>query len=304
MEKNTFDQTLTQLSSTLTPLLQNNHMPPGLYIISTPIGNRGDITLRALYVLSQLTILYCEDTRHTGQLLKRYGLHVPLDSYHEYTTTAKQEKILNQIRDGAHVGLVSDAGMPLISDPGYKLVEACMKAGQYITVLPGASALLTGLVRSGLPTDAFLFLGFLPTKEKQAIEKLLPYKHCQTTLILYETAKRLPETLKILYDILGNRRITLLRELTKQHEEVVPFSLADAPTLLNEKLLTLKGEMVLVIDRDQDASYKNALSADMDAAIHATLQFLSVKETAALLSQLYGKSKKEIYQRALLLKDH
>lgn len=288
----------------LTPLLEKQTYKPGLYIIPTPIGNMGDISLRALYLFSKLSVLYAEDARHTGKLLERYGLHVPLNAYHEHNDHYKTDEIVARIKRGERVGLVSDAGMPLISDPGHPLVAACLEEKLSVVVLPGPSAALTALVGSGLPSHAFTFLGFLPPKEAAREEKLKLHQAGEPTLILYESAERLPQTLKTIRSILGERRIVVARELTKQFEERIHFSSGDIERVLEDGTLTLKGEMVILVEGNQKHEEGDIIeTGTFDSAILKTLSFLSLKDTATLLSSLYDLPKHALYERGLILKN-
>src|SRR5579862_4147350 len=195
-------------------------LAPGLHIVATPIGNLGDITLRALAALAGADLIACEDTRVTRKLLDRYVIATPLTPYHDHNAAQARPALLRRLADGASIALVSDAGTPLVSDPGYKLVCAAQDAGHAVTALPGASALLTALAVAGLPTDQFLFAGFLPPKQAARRARIAELARVPATLVLFETGPRLAATLADLAAGLGQREAAVCRELTKLHEEV------------------------------------------------------------------------------------
>ncbi len=216
-----------------------------LYIVATPIGNLEDITLRALRVLAEVDVIACEDTRHTRKLLTHYKIQTPTISYHEHNERERTTEILSRIARGLTVALVSDAGTPLISDPGFQLVSEAIARGILVVPIPGASALVTALSASGLATNDFLFAGFLPAKPGARRARLGELAAVHTTLIFYEAPHRIKPMLADVQDILGNRRCVLARELTKLHEEFLRGSLSE----LLEKIdaMNLKGEMVLLV---------------------------------------------------------
>ncbi|NTU76559.1 MAG: 16S rRNA (cytidine(1402)-2'-O)-methyltransferase [Alphaproteobacteria bacterium] len=219
-------------------------LAPGLYIVATPIGNLGDITLRALWTLREADVVICEDTRVTGGLLHRYGLKKPLLSYHDHNAEERQPEILARLAQGQKVALVSDAGTPLISDPGYKMVQACRAAAFSVVAVPGASAALTALTVAGLPTDKFLFVGFLPPKQTARRKALEDFNAVSATLVFYEAPARLGAMLADLRDILGAERpAAVARELTKLFEEVKTQSLTELAAAYAEEKET-KGEIV------------------------------------------------------------
>lgn len=216
-----------------------------LYIVSTPIGNMEDITLRALRVLKEVDLIAAEDTRRTGLLLKRYGIQTPLTSYFEGNEFRKREFILSRLKEGKKAALVSDAGTPGISDPGFRLIQLAIENGISIVPIPGPSAVITALSVSGLPTDAFLFKGFLPHKSKKRRDLLKELEHVRETLIFYESPHRIAETLTDIYDILGNRDVVLTRELTKAFEEVLRGKASEIQNRIGER--KWKGEITLVV---------------------------------------------------------
>jgi len=216
-----------------------------LYIVSTPIGNREDITLRALRILKEVDLIAAEDTRHTSFLLRHFGIHTPLTSYFEGNEFKKKEFILSKLKQGHRIALVSDAGTPGISDPGFRLIQTAIEDEIPIVPIPGPSAVITALSVSGLPTDAFIFRGFLPHKMKKRRDLLKELEDVRETLIFYESPHRISETLKDIYEVLGDREIVLTRELTKIYEEVLRGKVSDIQSQIGER--KLKGEITLVI---------------------------------------------------------
>jgi 16S rRNA (cytidine1402-2'-O)-methyltransferase len=222
-----------------------NSTKGSLYIVSTPIGNREDITLRALRILKEVDLIAAEDTRHTILLLRHFGIQTPLTSYFEGNELKKKEFILSKLKQGHRVALVSDAGTPGISDPGFRLIQTAIENQIPIVPIPGPSAVIAALSVSGLPTDAFLFKGFLPHKSKKKRDFLQQLEGIRETLIFYESPHRLSETLNNIFDILGDREMVLTRELTKVYEEVIRGKVSEIQTQIGER--KLKGEITLVI---------------------------------------------------------
>jgi len=216
-----------------------------LYIVSTPIGNREDITLRALRILKEVDLIAAEDTRHTLPFLKHFGIQTPLTSYFEGNELKKKEFILFKLRQGDQIALVSDAGTPGISDPGFRLIQTAIENQIPIVPIPGPSAAITALSVSGLPTDAFLFKGFLPHKSKKRRDLLETLKEVRETLIVYESPHRLVESLEDILVVLGDREIVLTRELTKLYEEILRGKVSEIKTQIGER--KLKGEITLII---------------------------------------------------------
>jgi 16S rRNA (cytidine1402-2'-O)-methyltransferase len=216
-----------------------------LYIVSTPIGNREDITLRALRILKEVDFIAAEDTRHTSLLLRHFGIQTPLTSYFEGNELRKKEFILYKLKQGDQIALVSDAGTPGISDPGFRLIQTAIESQIPIVPIPGPSAVIAALSVSGLPTDAFLFKGFLPHKSKRKRDLLMQLEDVRETLIFYESPHRLSETLIDILDILGDREMVLTRELTKIYEEVFRGRVSDIQSQIGER--KLKGEITLVV---------------------------------------------------------
>jgi 16S rRNA (cytidine1402-2'-O)-methyltransferase len=273
-------------------------VPPGLYLVATPIGNLRDITLRALEVLTAADLIACEDTRHSRKLLDRYDIATPVTPYHDHNATAARPKLIARLAQGASIALISDAGTPLISDPGYKLVREAQAMGSSITVLPGPSALLAALIVSGLATDRFLFEGFLPPKQAARSARVATLKSVSATLVLFETGTRLAAALADLAEALGPRQAAICRELTKVHEEV---RRGDLSTLARHYAAQtdVRGEIVIVVAR---APADEVSEHDLDAVLRAALSRLSVKEAVGEVAALTGSSRRLVYQRALALR--
>ncbi len=216
-----------------------------LYIVSTPIGNREDITLRALRILKEVDLIAAEDTRHTGLLLRHYGIQKPLTSYFEGNELKKRDFILSKLKQGDRIALVSDAGTPGISDPGFRLIQLAIENQIPVVPIPGPAAVIAALSVSGLPTDAFLFKGFFPHKMKKRRDLLKELEDVRETLIFYESPHRISETLRYIYEVLGDREIVLTRELTKIYEEVLRGKVSEIQIQMGER--KLKGEITLVI---------------------------------------------------------
>lgn len=270
-----------------------------LILVSTPIGNLSDISKRAIETLNNADIIACEDTRTSSSLFSLIGVKAKkLIPYHEHNADEIRPKIISYLEQGLLVALVSDAGTPLISDPGYRLVRECRKKGLQVTTVPGANAVLSALQLSGLPSDAFLFAGFLPHKQSARKNHLNTFKSVPATLIFYETANRLIDSLKDILDILGNREMSVVREITKKFEETKSGSVSDLISYYEENDQP-KGEIVLVIDRKSEDTEK----IDIDDLILKTLENSSVKDTAEIVSKISGYPKKEIYKKALDLKN-
>jgi 16S rRNA (cytidine1402-2'-O)-methyltransferase len=274
-------------------------LAPGLYVVATPIGNLGDVTLRALSVLASADLVLCEDTRVTRKLLDRYGLRPPLLAYHEHNAAAVRPRVLARLGEKASVALVSDAGTPLISDPGYKLVETAIGAGHKVFPIPGASAALAALVAAGLPTDRFLFEGFLPPKAGQRRTRIAELASIPATLVLYESGPRLAAALADLSAGLGARPAAVCRELTKAFEEVRRGTLSALAAHYAEAGAP-KGEIVIVIG-PPDAEAKALSPAALDDKIEAALARLSVKDAADMIAAETGMQRRAVYQRALQL---
>jgi 16S rRNA (cytidine1402-2'-O)-methyltransferase len=273
---------------------------PGLYLVATPIGNAADITLRALDILSRADIVLCEDTRIAGKLMKIHGIHPTLQPYHEHNAERVRPMIMKNLKQGMVVAMISDAGMPLVSDPGYKLVEACVKAGLMVTAAPGPTATLTALVLSGLPTNRFFFEGFLPSKTRARQKVLGEISQVPGTLIFLESAKRLVASLIDMRSVLGNRPAALGRELTKFYEEIRRGSLDELVEYYAEAGAP-KGEITLCVG--PPLAIAPPSDEALDAMIKEALKNQSVKEVATHFAMTMGLSKRFLYTRALSLKD-
>jgi 16S rRNA (cytidine1402-2'-O)-methyltransferase len=275
---------------------------PGLHIVATPIGNLRDITLRALATLAGADLIACEDTRVTRKLLDRYAIVTPLTPYHDHNATAARPRLLQRLAEGAAIALVSDAGTPLVSDPGYKLVRAVQEAGYSVTSLPGPSAPLAALAVAGLPTDQFFFAGFLPPKQTARRARIAELARIPATLVFFETGPRVVATLADLAAGLGSREAALCRELTKLHEEV---RRGDLETLARTYAAggELRGEIVLVIA--PPAAQEQPSADDAETLLRQALARVSLKDAVGEVALATGLSRRDLYQRALALaKEH
>lgn len=272
-------------------------LEPGLYLVATPIGNLGDISLRALATLAAADLIACEDTRVTRKLTERYGIATPLTAYHEHNSDEALPKIMARLDQDQAVALVSDAGTPLVSDPGYRLVRAAVEAGHSVTTVPGASSALAALSLSGLPNDRFFFEGFLPPKQTARQKRIAELASVPATLIVFETGPRLAASLADLAEGLGPREAAVCRELTKLHEEV---RRAPLDTLASHYAgdAETRGEIVIVIapppERQTDDS-------DIDAMLREALARASVKDAVGEVASATGRARRDVYQRALEL---
>ncbi len=278
-------------------------MPGTLYLCATPIGNMEDISLRCIRTLKEADLIAAEDTRNSIRILNHYEIKTPMTSYHEHNKIDKGKKLVEQLREGKNIALVTDAGTPGISDPGEELVRMCREAGIPVTAVPGPSACVTALTLSGLPARRFAFEGFLPTEAQEAQEVLAELKNETRTLILYEAPHRLVKTLRILLDTLGNRQVSLCRELTKVHEDVFTTDLAGALSFYQEQ--EPKGEFVLVIAgksraqiRAEEAQAWETLTVQEHMAFYEA-QGMEKKEAMRQVAKDRGVSRREIYQELL-----
>ena len=271
---------------------------PGLYLVATPIGNLGDVTLRALDVLRGVDRIFCEDTRVTSRLLARYGIATSLGIYHDHNAEEARPAILAALRGGERVALVSDAGTPLVSDPGYKLVRAAIAEGLPVSAAPGPSAALTALILSGLPSDAFLFAGFLPPREMARRRALERWRTLEATTVFFEGAPRLADSLADMADVLGNRSAAVARELTKLHEEIRRGPLAELARHYREAGPP-RGEAVIVVG---PAEASQLSGAEIDGRLRAALAELGVRDAAAKIAVETGLGRSELYRRALAIR--
>ena len=272
-------------------------LAPGLHIVATPIGNLGDITLRALAALAGADVIACEDTRVTRKLLDRYSIVTPLTPYHDHNAAVARPKLLRRLAEGGAVALVSDAGTPLVSDPGFKLVRAAREAGAAVSALPGASALLAALAVAGLPTDQFFFAGFRPPKQTARRTRIAELAGIPGTLVLFETGPRVAGTLADLAAGLGDREAALCRELTKLHEEVRRGDLAGLAQSCAAG--ELRGEIVLVVAPSR--APERTTADDAETLLRQALVRASLKDAVGEVAEATGLPRRELYRRALAL---
>jgi len=284
--------------STWTP---EHALTPGLHLVATPIGNLGDITLRALWVLRSADRILCEDTRVTGRLLARYGIAAKLEPYHDHNADRVRPAIIERLRRGEKLALVSDAGTPLVSDPGYRLVREALDESLAVTAEPGPSAAITALILSGLPPDVFLYAGFLPPRQAARRRALGAWRDLAATLVFYEGPSRLAASLADMAVILGDREAAVARELTKLHEEIRRGRLAG----LAEHYRAAgkpRGEVVVVVGPPQPVDPADATSeAEIDRRLGEALARLSLRDAVALLADETGLPRGAVYRRALAL---
>ena len=270
-----------------------------LYIVATPIGNLEDITLRALRVLKEVDLIAAEDTRHTRILLSHYDIRTPLTSYHEHNERTKAQPLVERLLGGENIALVSDAGTPAISDPGYRLVVDAIHAGIRVIPLPGAAALAAALSAGGLPTDRFAFEGFLPAKKHERRARLQELKNDARTLVFYEAPHRLNESLQDMQQIIGERQIAIGRELSKVHEEFLRGTVSEVMARFAER--EVKGEITIVVHgcTDECQVSEENIGTEIRRLID---EGMGMKEISELLGERYHVSKRQIYQLALKLK--
>ena len=265
-----------------------------LYVVATPIGNLEDITFRAVRVLKEADLIACEDTRQTRKLLDHYGISKPLVSYHEHNERTRAAEIIRELESGRTIALVSDAGTPLIADPGYRLVELARERGIVVSPLPGPSAILAALSASGLPTNSFLFHGFLPAKTGQRRKMLEELKACGATMVFYETPHRILQALEDIAAILGSRPLVLARELTKIHEEFLCGTAAELKNTLEQRA-AVKGEFVVMIGKGVAVAEPQTTVEDaVDELIRQGLPRMDALKTVA---RQRGLSKREVYKK-------
>ncbi len=275
-------------------------LDPALYLVATPIGNLADITIRALEVLAAADIVACEDTRVTRVLLERYGIRRKTLAYHEHNASEAGPRLIAELETGRSVAVVSDAGTPLISDPGFRLVEAAQDAGIKVVPVPGPSSVLAALTASGLPSDAFFFAGFLPVKDGQRATRLAEIAGVPGTLIFLESPRRLAASLAAMADALGDRPAAICRELTKAFEEIRHGSLADLATRY-AKAGAPKGEIVICVGPPAEA--ETASAEDVDRILISLAQEMGSSKAAAEAARMTGGKKADLYRRLLALKD-
>ena len=278
--------------------LETVAVDPGLHIVSTPIGNLADITLRALAVLSRAHVIACEDTRVTGKLKSTFGLTAPLFPYHEHNAAKATPRLIERLEQGQIVALVSDAGTPLVSDPGYRLVGAAIEAGVPVIAVPGPSAVLAALVASGLPTDRFLFVGFLPSRTNARRKDLAAVSEIQASLVFYESPNRLAASLKDMAQIFGARPAMIAREITKRFEEINRGPVTDLAESYDSGA-TPKGEIVIVVGPPGDPP--DTAPEEIDRLLTDALRQHGVRDAAAQVAAATGQPRRALYQRALSL---
>ena len=279
------------------PALSDKPLECGLYVVSTPIGNLRDITLRALDVLAQADMVLAEDTRVTAKLMNAYGLKQKLERCDDHAAEAMTPKVLAALAGGARVALVSDAGTPLVSDPGYRLATAAIAAGHRVFPIPGASALLAGMTGAGLPADRFLFVGFPPPKSAGRRAMFEELKAVRATLIFYEGGSRVADSLSDMAAVFGPRPAAVARELTKLHET---FVRAPLPQLAADpRMIAPKGEIVILVGPGEEEA---ASAADADAALAEALTRMGPADAASEVSKALGLKRRDLYRRALEMK--
>jgi 16S rRNA (cytidine1402-2'-O)-methyltransferase len=277
--------------------LVSEPLAAGLYLVATPIGNLSDITLRALSVLARADVIYCEDTRHSAKLLQHYAIGARTRPFHEHNEDREIERVIRDVEAGKRIAVISDAGTPLLSDPGFKLVRAAAAAGITVVSIPGPSAALTALTTGGLPTDAFFFAGFLPPKQAARRTRLSELLSVPGSLIFFESPHRAAETLADMAEVLGNRAAVLARELTKLHEDIVRGTLGSlAETTAGQ---TLKGEIVLVVGPPEAGPVSDDA---INARLSEALAVMSLKDAAKAVADDLGVPKARVYGLGLKAK--
>ena len=290
---------LLQRAQTVLAEQMERPLPPGLYLVATPIGNLADISLRALAVLARADLIAAEDTRHSRKLLSHFGIRAELTPYHEHNAAKERPRLLARIKAGFSVALISDAGTPLISDPGYKLVREALEAGLGVTSVPGASAALAALTSAGLPTDTFLFAGFLPPKAGARRKRLEELKPVPATLIFYETASRLGASLADMAQIFGAREAAVAKELTKLHESVAGGTPAELAALIDPSA-ELKGEFVVLIGPpapDETLVGDEAIVASLKQA----LKHESFRDAVRSVAEKFDLKRSRVYELGVAL---
>lgn len=272
-------------------------LAPGLYLVATPIGHLADMTLRAVAILARADVIYCEDTRHSRTLLAHYAIRATLRPYHEHNAEEQRPRVLKDLDSGRVVALISDAGTPLVSDPGFKLVREAVAHGHAVTAIPGASATLTALIVSGQPTDAFFFVGFLPSKSGARKSRAAELAAIPGTLVFFEAPTRLAATLSDLAAVLGNREAAVARELTKLHEDVRRAPLAELARHFESD--PPKGEVVIVVGPPEDVEVSDTV---IETALVPALESLSIRDASRMVAEQLRISKARVYDVALAMK--
>ena len=271
-----------------------------LYIVATPIGNLQDITQRALETFAQVNLIAAEDTRHSGLLLSHYGIKKPFFALHDHNEQEKAYLLVEKLKQGTNIALISDAGTPLISDPGFHLVRQCREAGIKVVPLPGACAAITALCASGIASDRFCFEGFLPAKTKARKDKLEQVVNEERTLIFYESTHRILDTLEDMQAVLGEKRyVVLAREITKTWETITGDKIQSLRNWLSDDPNRTKGEMVLIVEGKPKSNNEEEISPQAIKALTLISKELPLKKAAAIVSELYGYKKNALYQYGL-----
>lgn len=272
-------------------------LPPGLYLVATPIGHLADMTLRAIAILARADVIYCEDTRHSRTLLTHYAIRAPLRPYHEHNAEEQRPRVLKDLEAGRVVALISDAGTPLVSDPGFKLVREAVARYYTVTAIPGPSATLAALTVSGQPTDAFFFAGFLPAKGGARKSRAAELAAIPGTLVFFESPARLAATLADLAAVLGNRQAAVARELTKLHEDIRRAALTDLARHFEDN--PPKGEVVIVVAPPEEAEVSDAM---IEARLVPALEALSIRDASRVVAEQLHVSRARVYDVALAMK--
>lgn len=275
----------------------SDNLAPGLYIVAGPIGNLSDLTPRAASILRQADLIAVEDSRVSARLLREADSHAPMQAYHDHSDDRLRARLIERMSTEA-IALLSDAGTPLISDPGYKLVRDARAAGRFVTTLPGPCAAIAALTLSGLPSDRFLFVGFLPAKAKARTDSLHELVAIRATLLFYESGPRCANSLAAMAQVLGDRPAALCREISKAYEEVLTGSLGELSARCDEK--TPKGELVIVVGPPGERAPPG--EQEVDAALALALARLSVSQAASEVAQVLGIERKPLYARALAMR--
>jgi 16S rRNA (cytidine1402-2'-O)-methyltransferase len=267
-----------------------------LYLVATPVGNLEDITLRALRILKEVDLIACEDTRHTAKLLTHYGINTPRQSYHQFNEESRAPQFIQKLRDGKNIALVSDSGTPLVSDPGYEIVAACRREGIQVVPIPGPSAAIAALIGSGLPSENIFFAGFLPSRESVRKRRLEELADLPATLIFYEAPHRLLSSLEDMAAILGSRRATIARELTKVHEEFLHGTLPELLELMRARS-KIQGEITIIVERGESTPVPTGWPASIRQHLEQEMQKTGLPRNEALkfVAKQRGISRKQAY---------
>ncbi len=292
---------MSEPAMSLAQFVQKVELPSGLYVVATPIGNLRDVTLRALDTLNSVDLIYAEDTRQTRRLLDAYGIRTTLRTYHDHNGAQMRPQIMEELQKGSSLALVSDAGTPLISDPGFKLVRELRQQGHSVIPIPGASALTAALSAAGLPTDVFTFAGFMPPKSSARRTRLELFRQLDTTLVLYETGNRLSDVLTDIVDVFGDVPVVMARELTKLFETFVSLPASDLIARIAEDG-TPKGEIVLLISLHGSKAAATS-EEDIEQFLLDRMDELGVKSAANEAAKTFDRPKRDMYALATRLKD-